>query len=228
MSTVAILPVKRFGGAKQRLGSSLAGGTRRALAEAMVTDVLVALRRTEGVDEVLLVTAEPAAEAIGRGHGARVVADQREDGQSSAALAGVRIAMDGGARRALLVPGDCPALDPAELTELLATPVAGERSVVLVPDRHGTGTNALLLSPPDVFTPSFGPDSRARHERAAAEAGVALTVVQTPSLVLDVDTPEDLAALRDALATTRGTAAHTRGMLSRLKVLDARDPEPSP
>ncbi len=213
--TVAILPVKRFGIAKVRLGDELSGGTRRALAESMVTDVLMALRRTKAVSEVLLVTSEPAAEAIGRGYGATVLVDDREDGQSAATLIGIAHAMEDGAPRVLLVPGDTPALDPAELGELLDRPITG-RSVVVVPDRHGTGTNALLLTPPDVIAPSFGPDSRARHEQAAADAGVPCTVEEVPTLALDVDTADDLADLRIALANRRGGAAHTRGMLSRL------------
>ncbi len=214
-ATVAILPVKRFGIAKVRLGDELSGGTRRALAEAMVTDVLMALRRTKAVSEVLLVTSEPAAEAIGRGYGATVLVDDREDGQSAATLIGIAQAIEDGAPRVLLVPGDTPALDPAELDALLDRPATG-RSVVIVADRHGSGTNALLLTPPDVIEPAFGPDSRAAHEKAAADAGVPCTVEEVSTLALDVDTSDDLAALRTALANRRGGAAHTRGMLSRL------------
>jgi 2-phospho-L-lactate guanylyltransferase len=213
--TIAILPVKRFGASKQRLGDELSGGTRRALAEAMVTDVLMALRRTAAVDEVLVVTAEPAAEAIGRGYGARVLHDDAEAGQSAAAQIGLAHAIEMGAKRALLVPGDCPALDPAELGALLDRPPA-MREVVLVPDRHGTGTNALLLTPPDAIAPAFGPGSCERHEAAAAAAGVHCVVEPVPTLVLDVDTADDLATLRQTLADRRGGAAHTRGMLSRL------------
>jgi 2-phospho-L-lactate guanylyltransferase len=213
--TVAILPVKRFGAAKVRLGDELSGGTKRALAEAMMTDVLMALRRTKAVSEVLLVTSEPAAEAIGRGYGASVLHDDHDTGQSPAALIGVDHAIESGATRVLLVPGDCPALDPAELEDLLDR-ADEEPSVVIVPDRHGSGTNALLLTPPDIIEPAFGPDSRARHEQAAAAAGVACSVEHVETLALDVDTTEDLAALRTALANRRGGAAHTRGMLSRL------------
>ena len=213
--TFAILPVKRFNAAKQRLGIDLAAGTRRALAESMLTDVLMALRRTQAIDEVLLVTSEPAADAIGRGYGARVIEDARDDGQSAAAMIGVGYALEAGATRVLLVPGDCPALDPAELTALLAAPVVG-RGVTLVADRHGTGTNALVLAPPDVIEPEFGEDSRARHEAAAAAAGIPCTVDQIPTLALDVDTLDDLDELRRMLAGRRGGAAHTRGMLSRL------------
>lgn len=213
MRAVAVLPVKRFADAKQRLSTGLAPGTRRALAEAMLTDVLVALRRTEGLDEVVVVTAEPVAEALALGYGARVVADTREAGQSPAAQLGLDAVE--GADVVLLVPGDCPALDPVELAALLRS-VEPAPSVVLVPDRHGTGTNGLVLHPPSAIEPSFGPGSRDRHTALAAEAGASLRVEEMPSLVLDVDTPEDLAAMREALGRSRGGAAHTRGLLRRL------------
>jgi 2-phospho-L-lactate guanylyltransferase len=210
---VAVLPVKRFADAKQRLSTGLAPGTRRALAEAMLTDVLVALRRTEGLDEVVVVTAEPVAEALALGYGARVVSDTREAGQSPAAQLGLDAVE--GADVVLLVPGDCPALDPAQLTALLRS-VEPAPSVVLVPDRHGTGTNGLVLHPPSAIEPSFGPGSRDRHTALAEEAGASLRVEEMPSLVLDVDTPDDLAAMREALERSRGGAAHTRGLLRRL------------
>lgn len=213
--TFAILPVKRFSAAKQRLADELAAGTRRALAEAMLTDVLMALRRTPAVQEVLLVTSEPAADAIGRGYGAHVLEDTQETGQSAAAMIGVAAAIEAGATRALLVPGDTPALDPAELTALLGRPTA-ESSAIVVPDRHGTGTNALVLTPPDAITPTFGDGSRERHVTAAQAAGARVAVDEVPSLVIDVDTAEDLEALRIALGDVHGNAAHTRGMLSRL------------
>lgn len=213
--TYAVLPVKRFATAKARLGDDLSAGTRRALAESMVTDVVMALRRTKLIHEVLIVTSEPTAEAIGHGYGATVIPDHHEEGQSAAAMIGIAHALEQGAVRVLLVPGDCPALDPAQVTGLLDRPATG-RSVTLVPDRHGSGTNALVLVPPDVIEPAFGEDSRARHEQAAAAAGVPFEVDSVPTLLIDVDTGEDLAALRQLLADHRGGAAHTRGMLSRL------------
>jgi 2-phospho-L-lactate/phosphoenolpyruvate guanylyltransferase len=220
--TFAILPVKRFAVAKARLEDDLSAGTRRALTESMVTDVLMALRRTEAIDEVLVVTSDPTAEAIGNGYGATVLADEVEEGQSAAALIGIEHALEQGARRVLLVPGDCPALDPAQLTALLER-AANERAVTIVPDRHGSGTNALVLVPPDVIAPAFGEGSRERHEQAAVAAGVPCQVESVPTLLIDVDTGDDLVALRQLLAEHRGGAAHTRGMLSRLAGRDRAD-----
>jgi len=90
------------------------------------------------------------------------------------------------------------------------------RSVTIVPDRHGTGTNALLLSPPDAIDPSFGPGSRDRHVAAAERAGVPHRVQEVPGLALDVDTPGDLAALSSELELYRGHAPATRGALRQL------------
>jgi 2-phospho-L-lactate/phosphoenolpyruvate guanylyltransferase len=212
LSTYAILPVKRFERAKQRLGGTLSDGSRWALAEAMVTDVLVALRRSKAVDHVLVVTCEPRAESLALGWGADVIADPQERSHSNAATLGIRAAVERGATRVLLVPGDCPSLDPHEVDELLSD----GPGVKVVPDRHGTGTNALVLDPPEAIAPGFGPGSCERHVDRAREEGVHWEIRHTPSLTLDVDTREDLEALQDALAASTGGAAHTRGMLARL------------
>lgn len=212
-----MLPVKRFDAAKQRLADELDRGTRRALVEAMLSDVLTALRRAARVDDVVVVSSEHSVEALARAHDAESLADPPEPGHSAAAMHGSAWAAHRGAARVLLVPGDCPALDPVELDGLLAG--AEGVAVTIVPDRHGSGTNALVLAPPDAIAPSFGPDSRERHEAAATGAGVRFALVRTPSLALDVDTAEDLAALREALAAKTGCAAHTRGLLHRLAAL---------
>ena len=95
------------------------------------------------------------------------------------------------------MPGDCPALNPSEIDALLSQPEPPP-SLVVVPDRHGTGTNALVISPPRALAPSFGPGSCARHQELARAAGVRSRVVEVPSLALDVDTPDDLRALAEA------------------------------
>lgn len=215
MQTVAVLPVKSFGRAKQRLGDALGGADREVLARAMVGDVLAALGRVTGLDAIVVVTAEPAAVRAAEAAGATVVHDPEEAGQSAAAARGVAAAVERGADRVLLVPGDCPALDPEEVGRLLAAEHAPPH-VTIVPDRHGSGTNALLIAPPQALAPAFGPDSFARHSARAHAAGVAVTVTDVPSLGLDVDTPGDLAALRGTLAARAGGATGTRAALDRL------------
>jgi 2-phospho-L-lactate guanylyltransferase len=217
MPTAAVLPIKTFARAKHRLAEAVGAPDRRVLAEAMVGDVLEALAAVPALDAVIVVTAEPVAAAAAREAGADVVHDPEEAGQSAAAALGVEAAERRGCDRVLLVPGDCPALDPDEVGALLARPPAGAAPhVVIVPDRHGTGTNALLLTPPDALAPAFGEGSFARHAALARAAGAALEVAEVPSLGLDVDTPGDLAALRAALAARPPGAARTRAVLGRM------------
>jgi 2-phospho-L-lactate guanylyltransferase len=213
MDTLAILPVKRFGLAKQRLGERLDPEQRQALAQAMVTDVLTALVSVRRLAAVLVVTNEPVVSAIAGQLGAEVLADTPEAGQSAAASIGLAEASRRGFHRALLVPGDCPALDVDEVDALL-TATAERRQIIVVPDRHGTGTNALLLSPPDVMAPAFGPGSFERHRRLAAAAEIPCEVRRPSSLLLDVDTPEDLEALLRAAAND--CAPQTRAVYQRI------------
>lgn len=215
MPTLAILPIKRFADAKQRLLPGVSPGQRRLLVEAMLADVLVALRRTTLVEATVAVTSDEDAQRIAGAYGALLLSDPG-GGHNGAATRGIGYALERGFEQALLLPGDCPMLDPAEVDALLERE-APERSVVVVPDRHGTGTNALLLSPPDALAPSFGPGSRQRHLDDAIAADVHCEVAEVATLALDIDTPEDLDELRSMLARTHGRAAHTRGILNRFR-----------
>jgi 2-phospho-L-lactate/phosphoenolpyruvate guanylyltransferase len=214
MATVAILPVKSFRDAKQRLEPPLQPGPRRLIAEAMFADVLVALGRSRSIEKIIVVSTDHRAQSIAGAYGASLL-DEDDRGHNYAAARGIRRAVDEGAERVLLVPGDCPALDPAQVDELVARPIDAP-SALIVPDRHGTGTNALLLTPPDALAPSFGPGSCERHVMGAGSAGLNHEVVDVPTLGLDIDTADDLEHLRSMLIGTHGGAAHTRGMLRRL------------
>ncbi len=118
------------------------------------------------------------------------------------------------------MPGDCPLLDADQIDELIAYPVT-EPSALIIPDRHGTGTNGLLLTPPGALTPSFGEGSCARHFELALSQGTTPEVVSVQSLALDIDTPDDLDTLRAVFRSTHGGAAYTRGMLNRMMRIGA-------
>jgi 2-phospho-L-lactate guanylyltransferase len=222
--TAAILPVKRFAHAKQRLGGSIADPQRERLARAMVSDVLGALACASSIERTIVVTSEPSVASQAGALEALVLADDAQEGQSEAVMIGVARALSERYERVLCVPGDCPALEHAELDLLLGATrdedrasEAHEREVVIVPDRHGTGTNGLLLTPPDVIVPSFGPGSCARHRALARAAGAVWRLEHPPSLLLDIDTREDLAALRDRLGGAGSSAPRTRAELAALE-----------
>ncbi len=211
MRATAIIPVKRFAAAKQRLDDALEPQAREALAAAMLGDVLAAVERTPSLERVIVVSDEPGMRGVARAYGAELLGDPPGADHSRAAARGVEQALAREAGAVALLPGDCPLLDPDELDAALAR-VAPKR-VGVVPDRHGTGTNALLLTPPDAIEPAFGEDSRARHERLARTAGQKVAIERLDSLALDVDTPDDLAALREVLRRSPGRAPHTAAVL---------------
>lgn len=216
MRTLAVLPVKKFEAAKKRLSDLFPGGTRQALVQAMFSDVLVSLRHAERVHAIAVVSADPLAQARARAERVLLIEDPEQAGQTAAAIMGVEHAVAEGFDRVLLVPGDAPLLDPTELDEMLARAEADDLAAVIVPDRHGTGTNALLLAPPDAFAPSFGPGSLERHADAAEASPGSYRIEEVESLLYDVDTPADLRRLREILDARRRLAPMTRGLLFQL------------
>jgi 2-phospho-L-lactate/phosphoenolpyruvate guanylyltransferase len=207
LKATAVLPVKRFAEAKQRLAAGLDAERRQALATAMLADVLEAIGEARSIERTVVVSGDPVAQELAAGAGAKVVPDPADEGHVRAALAGIARAVVDGASCVALLPGDCPLLDPRELDRLLTG--VPERYVAVVPDRHGTGTNALALAPPDAIEPDFGEGSRDRHVAAARAAGIPFEVEELSSLALDVDTPADLVALARVLEARPDRARRT-------------------
>jgi 2-phospho-L-lactate guanylyltransferase len=207
LKATAVLPVKRFAAAKQRLAPGIGATHRAELAEAMLEDALEAIGAARSIERTIVVSSEPRAIEPATASGAELLPDPEEGGHSGAALAGISRARELGAGCVVLLPIDCPLLATRELERLLTG--MPERYVAVVPDRHGTGTNALALAPPDAIEPSFGEGSCARHVAAAREAGVPFGVEELPSLALDLDTPADVVALTMALERDRGRAKRT-------------------
>ena len=197
MKTVAVLPVKRLDTAHSRLAGVLDPEQRARLAEATFLDALSTLRQCAhpGRDRgrAPRIRTSPGRRA---GSGASSSSRARTRGTPTPRAPGVRAALELGADRVAILPTDCPLMDAAEIDDRLGrTP----RAALIVPDRHGTGTNCLVLSPPDAFEPAFGPDSCARHVSRARATGISFALEELDSLALDLDTPEDMQALRDAL-----------------------------
>ncbi len=193
MRATAVVPVKRFAAAKSRLAPGIDPARKPELVAAMVADVLEAIGRARSIERTIVVSQEPRAAELAEVTGAELIDDFDDASHSAAALAGIAAAEAAGARCVALLPGDCPLLDPRELDRMLTG--VPDHYVAVIPDRHGTGTNALVLAPPDAIEPSFGEGSKERHIAAARAAGVPFGVEELASLGLDLDTPADIVAL---------------------------------
>jgi 2-phospho-L-lactate guanylyltransferase len=190
---VAIVPVRDLESAKSRLGEALDPEERRALVTVML-DRTVRAATAAGLDTIVVSPADDVL-ALAAAAGAEPLR-QTDDGLNEALELATLGAAGGGATAVLVVPADLPAVDEDALASVVgnahAAIVHGRPLVAIVPDRHGRGTNALLVSPPGVIGFAFGPDSRARHEAAAHEVRAVFVELGGP-LALDLDTADDLA-----------------------------------
>ena len=227
LPTAAVIPVKRFADAHARLAESVSADDRKRLAEALFFDLLSKIRRSKRIDHAFIATADETAARSARWLDHEVVLQEADHGHSEAATAGARAAIAEGFERVVMLPTDCPLLDPRELDAHLGE---SPRTALIVPDRHGTGTNALALCPPDAFAPAFGPDSAARHVARARAAGVGFAIERIESLAADLDTADDLETLRDALIIDPQPAMRTAQVLWELgaEAEEPREPDTPP
>ena len=192
---VAVVPVRSLSSGKSRLGEPLDAEERADL-------MLALLRRT--VEQAL--AASRLAGVVVVSEDADLLRQARVMGAASLlqehpglneGLAEARAAADPEATAIMVLPADLPSVVASAIDELaeaaeLAQRGAPDRPVVaLVPDRHGTGTNALLVAPPDAIPFRFGAGSRVAHCSAARAAGASYVELSGP-LTFDLDTPEDL------------------------------------
>lgn len=211
--TWALVPLRGLEDAKTRLGGELDAEERRELVIEMASRTLAAARDAGAITGTVLVTADPAAADLAHTFGARAIV-QLLPGLNAALREARGVAVEAGATAVLIIPIDLPAVSAEALDALIAaaaTVAAGpdggldaDRPVVLaVPDRHGSGTNALFLSPPRIIEPLFGEASFAAHRAAAHAAGARFVTVGGP-LTLDVDTAADLLVAETTGGRQRG------------------------
>jgi 2-phospho-L-lactate guanylyltransferase len=192
---VAVVPVRSLSGAKSRLGEPLDPEERADLILAMLRRTVEATLASRHLDGVVVVSQDPDLLAQAGSMGAASLL-QLSEGLNEG-LAETRDSACAGATAVLVLPADLPGVSAeaidrlAEVAEETAARAPDRAIVVLVSDRHGTGTNALLVAPPHAIPFRFGEGSRAAHAVEAAAAEASYVELGGP-LAFDVDTPEDL------------------------------------
>ena len=200
MALWAIVPVKPLRHGKSRLAGILSQDERAGLNQRMLTHTIDILRGIPQIDQVLVVSRDPAALALARDHGARTVQENGSNELNTALSRATILARSHITRGVLIVPADLPLLTPEDVQVMMERAV-DPPVVVVAPDRHHQGTNALLISPVGLIEYDFGPGSFQRHCDRAVERGARLEVCELPSLALDVDLPEDLEIVWAGLST---------------------------
>jgi len=191
----AIVPVKPLGRGKSRLAGSLNDAERAELNRHLLERTLKTLKELREVEQVLVVSRDSSALSLARQLGARTVQEDGAPSLNTALRRASVIAQMYASRGVLVVPADLPLLTRDDLVAVLER-ATDPPVVVIAPDRHRRGTNALLLAPGDLIEYDFGGDSFVRHCELARAAGARLEIVELPSLGLDLDLPEDLELVR--------------------------------
>lgn len=230
----AVIPVKDFVSAKQRLSGVLSPSERRALSQAMVEDMLCCLQSVSQLRGVLLVSDDPAAELLAYRYGAVLITEAREQrGLNAAAERAAEWLRQSGASHMLLLHGDLPCLRREHILQLAAGLDGISRPMVrMAPDRRGEGTNGLLCTLPSPIRFRYGEHSLAAHREACHRRHVTVEQVEIPEMGLDVDTPADLQTLLAqggaGIRTTRFLAESDVPQRLRQMLRAARAAEGSP
>jgi 2-phospho-L-lactate/phosphoenolpyruvate guanylyltransferase len=199
-----LIPVKTLDEAKQRLSPVLNGDERRQLAEAMLLDVFHAVASAVAPEMVSVVTGDAHVRRLAENFTFQIIADTENLGETHAIAMATAVVERAGQSNTLVLPADIPLVQPEEIQSILRA--APQPGAVIVPDRHGRGSNAVLRTPPALFPLRFGDDSFRPHVAAARATGKQLVVLQLAGPALDVDRPPDLIALSSSPDSSRSRA----------------------
>jgi 2-phospho-L-lactate guanylyltransferase len=212
-----LLPVKDLRNAKQRLADVLSPEERFALAHAMLADTVRAMRGVQRADKIFVVTNYESAMQAARENGWQILAEERQISESVSVDDASRHIETQGFTSALRIPLDLPRIQSHDIDELLAIECSAP-AMVIVPSRDGTGTNAILRTPPTLFPSRFGSGSFVKHCAEAAAARAQIHHRCNSRLEMDVDDESDLRALlqHDLTGTHTGAFLNASGIAQKL------------
>lgn len=211
----AIVPVKRFENSKSRLASLLGLQERMTLSELMLDDTLFTLAASGCFAHVLVVTGDLRAKDIAAGRGAKVIFEQSDAGVNSAVALADEYSAKAGAKATVVVPQDLPLMSAADIAGVCA--LANDNCIAVCPSARFDGTNILLRKPPSAIATHYDNNSYENHLRAAKEAGISATIIESKNLMFDLDTPADakeLARMPDSAIAAKSTASFIKSALS--------------
>jgi 2-phospho-L-lactate guanylyltransferase len=213
-----LLPIKDLRHAKQRLNRLLNPEERFELAQAMLADTIRAVRGVQRAERIFVVTNYAPAMQAAEENGWELLREEQQISESVSVDAASRQCAEHGVTSLLRLPLDIPLVQSSDIDELLAVECALP-ALVIVPSRDGTGTNAILRTPPALFPSHFGTGSFAKHCAEAQRTGARIVICRNARLEIDVDGEADLRALvREELrGTETGVWLERSGWLERLK-----------
>ena len=195
MGTWAVVPVKHLKVGKSRLASVLSPRAREGQNRRLLKRTVDLLARSTVIERTLVISRDDSVLQLAREHGAFTVNEPSDSDLNGALQKATQVAASLRATGVLVLPSDLPLLGESDV-EALAGVNSVERIVVLAPDRHGTGTNALFVQPPGLLRYRFGAGSLAAHQQQARSQGATVRIHRLPGVEFDVDEPADLHRLQ--------------------------------
>lgn len=201
---VLLIPIKDDARAKTRLSGVLSSDERRLLVRAMFEDVASAVAESNGASRIVVVTCAESAALYARSQGWEVLVEETQSSESASVDWASAVLASQGAASVMRLPADVPLVRGEDVTDLLAVELNAPATLI-VPSRDGTGTNAMIRTPPCLFPSHFGPNSFEMHLDEAARVGATTIIKENARLALDIDEPADLTSF---LRIGHGTRAH--------------------
>lgn len=191
----AIVPVKPLRRGKSRLSPVLTEEERTALNQNLLSNTLRTLSAVDRIDTIMVVSRDPSALTLAREYGARTVLENGNPELNTALKRAALVAKTYLANEILIIPADLPLLTEMEVEAFLSH-AGNPPEVIISPDRRQDGTNVLYINPAGQIQFHFGSGSFAKHIAEAKKNGAHVKIIESPSLGLDLDLPEDLELLR--------------------------------
>lgn len=215
-----VVPIKQLNNAKQRLSGMLDADQRQGLCQAMLEDVLEVAATCEHIEQVVVVTSDDEVAAIALSYGARILPEPQKPGLIAAVQHAAEVLAAEGVAIMAFLPGDTPLVSVEELDVVLSgMQVRDQAEFLIVPASDLGGSNCVVCTPPNCIEFRFGEDSFRKHLAAARERGIEPTVLKLPGIGLDIDTPEDIVELTNAIVK-QNIESHTYRYLVQAGFLD--------
>jgi len=191
----ALLPLKDFASAKQRLIGTLNSKQRICLLDAMANDVLRVLGSHPDLDGTLVVSSDPIARQLARRYAVDFVSESElgAQGLNPVVQAGTVCLAQRGIAEVLIIHGDLPLVTHAEIGQIIRHHrCAPQPTLTIATDRHDDGTNGLLCPTGSALSFGYGKGSCRWHQDQARASGMACDVMILPGMSCDIDEPDDL------------------------------------
>src|SRR6266403_912734 len=211
-----LLPIKDLTNAKKRLMGVLTPEERFGLAEAMLKDTIRAVQGVKRAEKVFVVTNYKPAMRLAQEAGWEILHEEEQISESHSVDAASKICEQQGITALLRLPLDVPLIHSNDIDELLSLDCVAP-ALIIVPSRDGTGTNAMLRTPPTLFSSHFGSGSFAKHLAEAEQAHARVVLRRNARLEMDVDDEADLRTLleQDLNGTETGRWLRATGVAAK-------------